>query len=107
MAKDNGVTQSIKTRYASFKELKDHLTSVPRSKITKATFFIDKSTLKPVTYDSLLKMVEAHRKRLGTEDFRTVGRIRGHISFRERNNGFKYRSNTKKGTIQLIGIISQ
>jgi hypothetical protein len=98
------ISQTMRKSYGSFKELSDQLNGVPLKKVDKVSFLIDKLTLEPTTYDELLKKIEENRNRLKTKDFKTLSRIKAHISHRQKNNGFKYAFDEVKGSLQLVGV---
>ena len=80
MRKDRIYSSILRKKYNDWEDLRDHLENAPTDKITMC---LNKNLLNRHTLDELVEIANAENIRLGSNDFRKVERIRGHISWLE------------------------
>jgi hypothetical protein len=89
----------IRHTYANFEELRTHLESGPTNRIT---ICMDKHLLRGGTLEKLKRQAAEDNARLGSNDFRTVSRIRTHINFRRDHDGWVIEENGR-GEFRIVG----
>ena len=89
----------VRHSYVNFKELRTHLKSVPANRIT---ICMDKHLLEGGTLEDLTRQAAEDNARLGSNDFRTTGRIRAHINFRRNHDGWVIEENAR-GEFRIVG----
>ena len=97
MRKLKSYSSIIRHRYDDWEDLIDHLENAPNNKITMS---MNKLLLEPHTLDQLVEIANSENERLGSNDFRTVAKIRVHIKWlKARGWIFKL---DKNGAYQLV-----
>lgn len=92
-------SSKIRASYDSFEELRKHLEEAPADKIT---ICMDKHLLAGGTLAELHQKAEEDNKRLGSNDFRTTGRIKAHINSRRKNWHWVIEENSI-GEFRIVG----
>ena len=92
----------LEKRYASFKEMKKHLTS---AKADTLTFFVDQLLLKAHTLNELFDKINEVKESTFTKsnDFKTIAIIKKHIRYRQNHNHIVF-SKSKQDKIRMIDI---
>ena len=87
----------IRSKYDDWVDLQDHLENAPDDKITMC---MNKHLLEPHTLDQLVQIANSENKRLGSNDFRTVAKVREHIKWLK-DRGWIFNVD-KNGAYQLV-----
>ena len=68
----------IRSRYDNWEDLIDHLENAPENKITMS---MNKHLIERHTLEQLVEIANNENERLGSNDFRTVAKVRVHIKW--------------------------
>ena len=68
----------IRSRYDNWEDLIDHLENAPENKITMS---MNKHLIERHTLEQLVEIANSENQRLGSNDFRTVAKVRVHIKW--------------------------
>lgn len=93
------VTKIAINKCQSFADVQKYIKSIDNTKIT---FCMDRLLSKGGTYAELLKAIEKENTRLGSNDYKTVGRIKSHVAYRKSHDFWTFEGDAKK--VRLTGF---